>query len=287
MNVGVIVLNYLAYEATINCIKSFKKQKYKDINLEFVIIDNASPNESLQILNESFHDDSQVHIYGLEKNMGFAKGNNYGYKKLKELMQPDYVIISNDDVILEQPGIFKWITLCYEKYKFAVLGPSIYSVNGNCYQSPMNNLGHNKLKCIYFLVRNILLRKYLEFTKIFLAYKEKKRTVTDNENLYYDTFHDDMTLHGSFQIFSPEYFRYYDEPYYPETFLYMEEDFLRLRCEQKGLRMCYDPMYTVQHLSSVSTIMEEKLAVKRKISRINHLENSMRLYLRELERESL
>ena len=104
------------------------------------------------------------------------------------------------------------------------------------------------------------------------------------KNKYYTEFHDDMTLHGSFQIFSKKYFEQYKELYDSRTFLYMEEDLLRLRCDKKGLRMCYVPGFRVNHLQAMSSVLDQRSAYEKQISRLKHTENSMKVYISELDK---
>jgi len=284
MNIGIIILNYLAYEATMNCINCFEKQNRDNVNIEIVVVDNASTNKSYQILKERYMNDSLVHVYELKENVGFAKGNNYGYRKLLDLMEPDFVIISNDDIIIEQDGIFSWIDKCYKSFEFAVLGPKIYSVNGKFYQSPVEVLNRSILKCTYMLWSIKIRRKALEIKRTVLRNSKKEQLFTIWKNEYCNDFHDDMTLHGSFQIFSNRYFENYHEPYDPRTFLYMEEDLLRLRCDKKKLRMCYVPDFCVNHLQAMSSVLDQTSAYEKQITRMKHVENSMKIYLGELNK---
>jgi GT2 family glycosyltransferase len=253
INIGIIILNYLAYETTIQTVESFFKQSTKGYNLEYVIVDNCSPNESYQKLCDEFNEISNVHIFKTDKNIGFASGNNFGYAKLKEIMSPDFVVISNDDILLPQDGLYNWINECYKKYSFAVLGPDVYSVRGEFHQSPMNNYSKSFIKCkmVYYKMSIGIIK--LRIKKIFKVEQEYK--FAKWENKYYNLPSDLYTLHGSFQIFSKEYFKHYDEPYDGRTFLYMEEDILKLRCDKHSLKMWYDPSYKIRHLQAVATSM--------------------------------
>lgn len=281
-NIGVVILNYLAYEATITCVECFKEQQQSNVNLCIVVVDNASDNGSYEVLQEKYKDDRAVHVFRTDKNLGFAKGNNFGYKKLCEIMECDYVIISNDDIILKEKNLFQWIIECDEKYQFGVLGPKIYSVRGEFYQSPCSNYTRKIWKCYknkLFSYRH-LLKLYI---KKILGYKYDTMIIHKWDNEYYNEASEELTLHGSFQIFSKKYFDYYVEPYNPDTFLYQEEDILKLRCDRKNLPMIYSPAYMVEHLQAFSSSLKQEENLSKEIFRTKQQIKSLGVYMKELK----
>ncbi len=60
MNIGVIVLNYLAYSETIQCVRSFLKQDFNNNVVRIVVVDNCSDNDSYSILHEEFINEKNV-----------------------------------------------------------------------------------------------------------------------------------------------------------------------------------------------------------------------------------
>lgn len=281
LKIGVIIVNYMAYEATINCVESFKLQQTCDSLMDIVIVDNASTNNSFDILTAKYKSDININVINLKVNEGFARGNNAGYYFLKEKNDYDYFIFSNDDVILVEKGLFNWIDNCFTKYKFAVLGPKIYSINGRFYQNPLPNKSTRKKDCI----REILL-EYFEIIKLYIKRILKIKIIEDYikfDNNKYNRFSDELTLHGSFQVFSKKYFQYYREPYDPRTFLYCEENLLKLRCDNRKLKMIYSPDYKINHLQNLSTDMLEGSFINKRIYRIKCMIKSMKIYYRELD----
>ena len=121
--IGVVILNYIEYGITIDCINSFCRQTDDNINVKIIVVDNSSPNESFDVLKNEFKDNLNISVVKTPKNLGFANGNNYGYNILKEYMDPDFVIFSNSDIILPENGLYKWILQCKNDYNFGVLGP--------------------------------------------------------------------------------------------------------------------------------------------------------------------
>lgn len=97
-----VILHYQAEQETVNCINNIKEkvQSAKKI----VVVDNASPNGSGEYLQKRYDSDSEVEIVLLDKNLGFAKGNNWGFRVAKKYA-PDFVVVMNNDVLLEQEDI--------------------------------------------------------------------------------------------------------------------------------------------------------------------------------------
>lgn len=281
-NIGVVILNYLAYETTIDTVKSFLAQNVEEYRVEIVIVDNCSPNESYDKLCEVFKDIPNVTTFKTNSNLGFAKGNNYGYKKLLDILKPDFVIISNDDILLPQKGLYKWISDSYNKYEFAVLGPDIYSINGEFHQSPIDNYTRSLMKCRYRYLKNTILILKLKLMKRLNLHQDYVIPKWNNDKFRKTS--SDYTLHGSFQIFSSKYFLHYSEPYDNCTFLYMEEDILKLRCDKKNLKMLYDNSYMINHLQAISTNMVTSNSFDKQIFRLKNLNMSLQEYINTLRK---
>ena len=265
MNIGVIILNYLAYNETINCVNSFLQQDFLGNDFHIVIVDNASPNESVRFLNDVFCNNNKVSIIQSDKNLGFAKGNNLGYETLLRIFEPDFVVFSNDDIVLKQSGMVEWIINEYELFRYAVLGPSIYSTRGDFYQNPVNNFTIDIRQCKREITSNRI-RVLKQYIKKIIRFPIKGHYGEGNRNRNSEKT-TELTLHGSFQVFSREYFQQYDEPYDSGTFMYHEEDILKLRCRIKNLVMLYSPAYEVDHLQAVATNMSENREYNRIIRR--------------------
>jgi GT2 family glycosyltransferase len=72
-SVLIIVLNWMKFDDTINCVQSLQKLNYA--NFEIFVIDNDSPNDSFEQLKTNF---PTVNIVKTSKNNGYAAGNKIG-----------------------------------------------------------------------------------------------------------------------------------------------------------------------------------------------------------------
>ena len=282
---GIIILNYMVYTYTINCVKDFLNQMSKDFNFRIVIVDNNSPNDSYEILTKEFENDARIIVKKTPENMGFARGNNYGYKILTDGFEPDFVIISNNDISLIKEGLLSWIIEDNKKYNFDVLGPDIYSTRYNYHQSPMPNKSLNYSDAFqdYKELTNVLKKTYFKCLIKRIIHHKKNKKISVNNSIYWNHFSKSLTLHGAFLVFSSHFFRYYNEPFDAGTFLYMEEDILRLRCIKKNLNMIYDPSYIVNHFQDSSGNFNNRIDYFKDYKRLKMQINSYRVYLKLLE----
>lgn len=137
-----IILNWNKADMTIRTFKNIKE--IEKSRTDFIIIDNGSEeNEKEKLINyakrnnwkilkeddeisENLDKDKNksinVILYILNKNYGYAKGNNFGLK-LANLLGYNYAIIANNDVILEEEVIEKLLQVILNNEDVCVVGP--------------------------------------------------------------------------------------------------------------------------------------------------------------------
>ena len=96
-SVNILVLNWNGEKVIINCLKSLNETFYK--NKEIFVIDNASEDTSVELINNNF---PNVKIVSLDKNYKYAKGNNLGFQKINNAK---YTIFLNNDTIVSKDFI--------------------------------------------------------------------------------------------------------------------------------------------------------------------------------------
>ena len=107
----IIILNYCNYTDTKKCVESIKLSDYD--NFKVLIVDNDSPNDSIEQLNDL--QSEKIHIISSGRNGGFAYGNNVGidYAIINNF---DYVILLNNDTTVEKDFLSKMV----ETYKKSI-----------------------------------------------------------------------------------------------------------------------------------------------------------------------
>lgn len=92
--ISIIIVNYNSGSFLKKCIDSIKKQRIK-ANVEIVVFDNNSHDNSLKIVKNEYKD---VRVIENKRNLGFAEGNNRAVK----VATGEYVFFLNPDTKLER-----------------------------------------------------------------------------------------------------------------------------------------------------------------------------------------
>jgi GT2 family glycosyltransferase len=114
--ISVIILNWNGRPFLEKCIQSVLKQTYP--NLEIIVVDNASTDDSLKWLS-SFSD--RIKVISNSKNLGYGGGNNQGIKESKG----NYLLILNNDTELERECIEKLWRAMQKDPRVGVTTPKI------------------------------------------------------------------------------------------------------------------------------------------------------------------
>ncbi len=102
---AVVILNYNGYDLTIESTNNFRKVSSE---LNIIIVDNCSKNDSLEKLKGAFSDDKNTHIIANDKNTGYTSGNNVGLRYISDnLKEIKAVCISNPDIFVESASVLE------------------------------------------------------------------------------------------------------------------------------------------------------------------------------------
>lgn len=116
--VSVIVVTHNNNEWLEKSIPSLLSQTYN--NLEVIVVDNASGRDVKSFVRKRF---PKVRVVVMKENRGFGSGNNAGISAAGG----DYVLVSNDDLILEKDCIEKLVAVMEEDNSIGVCQGTIYS----------------------------------------------------------------------------------------------------------------------------------------------------------------
>ena len=122
--VNILVLNWNGADILYNCIKSIYKSNYP--NYEITIIDNASSDDSVQIIKDSFKEIKYIYI---NNNLGYAKGYNYAFNHLLNSDDSEYYFLLNNDTVINDNAISKLIEATYLFGNKHIFSPKILNDN--------------------------------------------------------------------------------------------------------------------------------------------------------------
>jgi GT2 family glycosyltransferase len=250
-NILVLAVNFNTFNETIRFIDTLNIEKDSDVFL--VVIDNsnlkptAEFNEKLKQLNPN----QFWHIKSME-NLGYFHGAALGLQiYLEKFPLPDWIIISNVDVVVSDPDFFTILKNIPVKENTGVIAPSIVSMKWGTDYNPKIISRYTVQKMLFLkliyqlcLIHNFyLLVSY--FKKIIIRYFRRKNHLAKETLKIY-------AAHGSFMIFNKNYFRKGGSLNHI-SFLFGEEIFVAEQCLKYGLETIYYPKLKIDDYEHAST----------------------------------
>lgn len=123
MRIAVILVNYNGRQYNTACIESCLEQQ-GDHEIKIIIVDNASQDDSMQIIETCYGENDRIETILLEDNYGFSYANNVGIRRAGE-WEADYVLLLNNDTEAEEDMIAQ-LVMCAGKHPDSVIAPKIY-----------------------------------------------------------------------------------------------------------------------------------------------------------------
>ena len=255
--IGYVILHYQSIEITKKCVDKllmFSK------NNPIIIVDNCSPNGSGKQLEKMYSKCINITVIINEENQGFAKGNNLGYQYIKRKYSLNYVVVMNNDIMIEDNDFAVIIEQFMEKNEVDVCGPDMVTLKGN-HQNPLQLKPYTS-KYLQRRVREdkikVLLLRTRLFWKLYENYKKtNKIPIRTKQPTVFDCI-----LHGSCIIYGPEYIKREQNAFLPITYMYNEEAILYDYLVHRGYKTGYCSDVTIIHMEGVST--SERIENKKK-----------------------
>jgi GT2 family glycosyltransferase len=289
-----VILHYLSAEMTCRCVDTLRKT-FAGQNYHIVIVENGSPNQSGAVLQETYGALDTCTVLCSAENLGFARGNNLGYTYAREQLGADYVIVMNNDVLIDDPDFLEKIRKIHHETGYFVLGPDIYACNADHHQNPMRATGYTQAQVEHIISTR---KRWLAVYPLHFFYERvlwgaksvvkkligKKSKPLTNPLARLDRL-EDPVLHGACYIFSKDFLEVRQEAFHSGTFLYFEEDILHYECLKNGYRMVYDSSLCVTHLEDVSTNTAYRSEYRKRKMKYRNLIRSASVLLRLMEQD--
>ena len=97
LTIAAIVVNYGTPALTIACVESLLKSD--GIDPHVFVIDNKSPDDSVERLNAAFGDNPSVTVVARKKNDGYTGGNNAGFALARKLLAKYAFVLNSDTTV--------------------------------------------------------------------------------------------------------------------------------------------------------------------------------------------
>ena len=271
--IGIVILNYLNYQDTIECVDSLLKQE--GATYQAVLVDNLSPNESFDVLAKQYQDEAAIDVIQTNGNLGYAKGNNAGIVYLKEKYGIQNMLILNNDTIFTDPAYLAFLQQYPIGKDIGVLGTKIIGRDGKNQNPRYDSTGTKRLvkDVVYFTLDEYGIIKYYQKVKALL---KNKKSPAASESVVEQKGEGEFFLHGS-AVFLTENYLKLANGFYPDTFLYYEENILSIIMQKLGLKMVYDDTTEIYHKEDQSSAMSFNNV---KSTFIKYLAQSIRIALK-------
>lgn len=260
--VSFVILHYGDnYQLTMNAVRAIRQLDDAE-SADIVIVCNGKAFDIQQRVDISELNDVDVIV--LEENKGFSVGNNVGYKYAKQKNDYAFIVIMNNDVVIEQKDFIAVLFDEYEKCPFFVCGPDVYTPSAASHFNPLAKEILKAENMDAIIHRREMQRR--EYTKPFSMYAAKSyfletfknrkllscifsiwRKIKKGDNSYKNPA-TNVVLQGSCLIFSSDFIQLNEKAFEPEVFLYFEEHYLAKRCAENNWTMYYTPAVQVMHM---------------------------------------
>ncbi len=239
-----VVLQYNHPELTRRCIQSINKLPIPG-GKSIVIVDNGSTDGAGDIIEKEFEGSAGIQILRIEKNLGFARGNNEGYKLARRIREPDFLCLVNSDIVFPSPDFAVAVAKEYSKSRFSVLGPDLQPPGRlKLHQNPMR-LRFRTIQEAGLILRR--LEEELALLKSGCFVPPPPRRPAPGRPVNSIRRQGAIVLHGAAYILSRAFLDDVSVPFDDRTFMYGEEEIFCLRSYLRGHRLVYTPRIRLLH----------------------------------------
>lgn len=214
---SVVIVSFNSEDFINRCLSSLLK--YLPANSEVIVLDNASKDETLNILSEF---KSKIKIIKSDKNLGFAKGNNLAVQDTNG----EYLFFLNPDTEIKKDFFQSMLAFLESNSQIGIVGPKLIMPNGEIQPSVKN------LPTLLGAINEFILgvkNAYSQYVPIG------------------DELQEVETVYGAAMLIKREIFLKaggFDEKF----FLYYEDIDLCRRIKNMGKKIIYYPKAEVLHL---------------------------------------
>ncbi len=252
VDVSIIILSYNTAELLKNCVDSVL-QHTKEVNLEIIVVDNNSSDESPQVA-QSYGD--KVKFIQSHENGGFSKGNNIGIR----VARGRFVLLLNPDTLFIENTLYRMVIWMDAHHDVAVSSCQLLDANQKI--SPTGGYEPTMLRVIMWA---FFLDDIPGISHIVNSYHPRGGA----SSRYAKEFFPDWVT-GAFFMMSHkalEHIGLLDE----NIFLYGEELEWCIRAKQFGWKVGYTPITKIVHLERKSSKSNPERAILGEIKGLRYI----------------
>ena len=270
--VSIIILNYNTPEMTAKAVEKVEKS-LTVLDYLIVVVDNGSKRTSFEHLCKLIKNNIIINNYTNDKilkdtiniktrrviirsmeNLGFSRGNNLGIKFAMNNFSPEYVLLMNSDVFVEQKGIVEKLVKTLEKSpkKAVAIMPLVW----NKYKKPSNPRYQIQIRRVETFWDTLIVNSPI----LRMIFKRRFRRFIHAKEMPFFGIIKAQVLSGAFIILKTKFLvdiEFLDEG----TFLYHEEVILGRKMQEKDVYGLLNAEVRVTHLQGASNKKKNKYFV--------------------------
>lgn len=257
-NILILCVHYKNEQDVLTYIGELSKQTIHN-EICVIVTDNSGELIENEFVRKCKNFPITVFLYKPGSNLGYYGAAAWALDKyLEDYRFPDWIVVSNTDILLPDPKLFDQVKTKYSKNAPAVITPRITTQDGMLRNehtvsrpSHMKSLIYRRIVDFYVLA---LLHHFISFLRLrYKIYVSANKMKTDNSQGAISS--ETRVVYapaGSFTIFSKNYFKSNGSLEYG-AFLYGEEAFVAETVKENNEKVIYDPQLHVIHAGYATT----------------------------------
>jgi GT2 family glycosyltransferase len=233
--VAIVIVNWNGYKDTSVCLSSLAKLRRKNIDVETIVVDNGSVNDSAVVIARDF---PGVTLLKLDVNRGFTGGNNVGITYAMK-RGADFVWLLNNDTIVDPDALS--ILDAFTQDDVGIAGSKIYFAPGHEYHKTRYT-GKERGRVFWYA------GGLVDWANVYASH----RGVDEVDQGQYDRAIETPFVTGCSMMIKRSVIDsvgLLDDAYY----LYLEDLDYCLRAKRAGFRLMYQPTSVIWHVNAGSS----------------------------------
>jgi GT2 family glycosyltransferase len=233
--VFVIIVNWNGYKDTEICLASLEKIETHDIDLQVIVVDNGSTDDSVSRIRKKF---PWVRVLPTGENLGFTGGNNVGITYARQ-HQADFVWLLNNDTFVDAHVLN--ILKTFRDSHVGICGSKIYFAPGHEFH--LTRYKENERGKVLWYAGGLV-----NWDNMYASH----RGVDEVDGGQYDTEEETSFVTGCSMMIRASVFDkigMLDDRYY----LYLEDLDFCLRAKRAGFSLRYVPSSVLWHVNAGSS----------------------------------
>lgn len=173
--VCIVIISWNAKNYLKECLQSVY-QETKNLSFETIVVDNASTDSTQEMIGQEF---PQVHLFKNTQNTGYAAGNNTALKYILNQKTWDFILLLNQDTVLQDLVVEKMKTYLIENPKVGAVGPALVLPNARLQTGAAGYLPSALTGLNYFLFLSKLFPKKMKGLFVNQSYFVRKKKPVD------------------------------------------------------------------------------------------------------------